>query len=129
MICSCTSSSLRITTTQMPSAAAATKEHKVTVTVPVRGKSSQTGPREVRNQFFDDESDEEPEVQEKNADLSEAEQIEESMRNMGKPVQPKTNSTIKLICSSGSKLQNMLSVTLSMKTTAYYIRITYLVMD
>lgn len=113
----------------MPSAAAPTEEHKVTVTVPVHGKNSQTGPREVRNQFFDDESDEEPEVQEKNADVSEAEQIEESMRNMGKPVQPKTNSTIKLICSSGSKLQNMLSVTLSMKTTAYYIRITYLVMD
>ena len=77
---------MNIIPTQMPSAAAATKEHKVTVTVPVHGKSSQTGPREVRNQFFDDESDEEPEVREKNAELSEADQIEESMRNMGKPV-------------------------------------------
>ena len=126
MICSCTSSSLHITATQMPSATAPTEEHKVTVTVPVHGKNSQTGPREVRNQFFDDESDEEPEVQEKNANLSEAEQIEESMRNMGKPLQPKTNSTIKLICNGGSNLQ---SVTLCMKTTACYIKITYLMLD
>ena len=119
------SSSVNIIPTQMPSAAAATKEHKVTVTVPVHGKSSHTGPREVRNQFFDDESDEEPEVQEKNAELSEADQIEESMRNMGKPVHlfsSKQINTIVLISNGCSKLQNMLSVTpFYEKTTAYIV--------
>ena len=60
----------------------------MSVTIPVRGQNRHSGPREVRNQFFDDESDEEPEgvpeVLEDKAELSEADQIEESMRTMGK---------------------------------------------
>ena len=72
----------------MPSSTAVGREeHMMSVTVPVRGQSSQTGPREVRNQFFDDESDEEPgvpEVLEEKAELSEADQIEDTIRTMSK---------------------------------------------
>lgn len=72
----------------MPSSTAVGKEeHMMSVTVPVRGQGSHTGPREVRNQFFDDESDEEPgipEVLEEKAELSEADQIEDTIRTMSK---------------------------------------------